>query len=48
MTMGDEKKDPALDDAPDTPGGDKPEPVDDRPMVGTVSPDDYPDRRKDS
>ena len=32
--MADEKKEPALDDAPDTPGGEKPEKVEDRPMVG--------------
>ena len=46
--MGDDKKDPASEDAPDTPGGEKPEKVEDRPMVGTVTPDDYPDTRKGS
>ena len=46
--MSDEKDDPALEDAPDTPGGEKHAPVEDRPMVGTVTPDDYPDKRKDS
>ncbi len=46
--MAYEKKDPALEDAPGTPGGEKPEPVEDRPMVGTVTPDDYPDTRKGS
>jgi hypothetical protein len=46
--MDDEKKDPALEDAPDTPGGEKPEKVEDRPMVGTVTPEDYTDTRKRS
>ena len=46
--MADDRKNPALDDAPYTPGGEKPEKVEERPMVGTVTPDDYPDRRKGS
>ena len=34
------------DDRPTTPGGQTPERVEDRPNVGTVTPDDYPaDRR---
>ena len=37
---------PELDDAPDTPGGEKPIAVEERPNVGTVTPDDYPDRKK--
>ena len=36
--MADDKKDRALEDAPDTPGGEKPEKVEDRPMVGMVTP----------
>ena len=35
-------------DAPDTEGGEKPEKVVDRPNVGVVTPDDYPDTRKRS
>jgi hypothetical protein len=46
MTMADEKDDPVLEDAPDTQGGEKPEKVEDRPMVSTVTPDEYPDTRK--
>lgn len=33
-------------DRPDTPGGQSPEKVEDRPRVGSVTPDDYPDERK--
>ena len=33
-------------DRPDTPGGQAPEKVEDRPNVGSVTPDDYPDERK--
>ena len=32
-------------DASETPGGLPQEPVEDRPNVGTVSPDDYPDAK---
>lgn len=32
------------DDAPDTPGGEPVEPVEDRPSVGTTQPQAYPDR----
>lgn len=31
-------------DRSDSPGGQPPEPVEDRPNVGTVKPEDYPDR----
>ena len=31
-------------DRSDSPGGQPPEPVEDRPSVGTVRPEDYPDR----
>jgi hypothetical protein len=34
------------DDRPTTPGGQRPEQVEDRPNVGTVTPADYPDDRK--
>ena len=30
----------------DTPGGEPPEPVEDRPNVGTVTPNDYPKRER--
>jgi len=33
-------------DTPETPGGLPPEPVEDRPNVGTVKPSDYPDRKQ--
>lgn len=45
--MSDDKKHEPL-DQPETPGGEKPEEVEDRPFVGTVTPDDYPDTRKGS
>ena len=34
------------DDRPTTPGGQSPEKVEDRPNVGSVTPDDYPADRK--
>ena len=37
---------PELDDAPEAPGGEKPIPVEERPHVGTVTPDDYPAPKK--
>lgn len=46
--IDDDDKQPMLDDAPDTTGGQKPEKVEDRPMVGTVTPDDYPETCKRS
>ena len=47
--MSDEKdRKPEDEDAPDTPGGNAPEKVVDRPQVGVVTPDDYPDTRKGS
>ncbi len=46
MTNDDDKQ--PMSDAADTPGGQKPEKVEDRPNVGTVTPDDYPDTRKRS
>lgn len=44
--MADDQDNPAHDDAPDTPGGEKPIPVEERPHVGTVTPDDYPAPKK--
>lgn len=34
---------PATNEEPATPGGQPPEPVEDRPNVGTVRPEDYPE-----
>ncbi|RYG86032.1 MAG: hypothetical protein EON59_10920 [Alphaproteobacteria bacterium] len=36
-----------LDRGQDTPGGQRPEAVEDRPVVGTVKPEDYPKDRAD-
>ena len=45
--MSEEMKQPET-DLPETEGGAKPEAVEDRPTVGVVTPDDYPDTRKGS
>ena len=44
----DQDRKPEDEDAPDTEGGTKQEKVSDRPNVGVVTPDDYPDTRKGS
>ena len=46
--MIDQDDKPEDQDAPDTEGGEKQEKVADRPNVGVVTPDDYPDTRKGS
>jgi hypothetical protein len=46
--MIEQDNEPEDGDAPDTEGGEKPEKVVDRPNVGVVTPDDYPDMRKGS
>ena len=48
MTMSDQDNKPEEQDAPDTEGGEEQEKVVDRPNVGVVTPDDYPDTRKGS
>ena len=45
--MSEDKTKPET-DLPETEGGAKPEAVEDRPNVGVVTPDDYPDTRKGS
>jgi hypothetical protein len=37
---------PGRDDPKETPGGQAPEDVEDRPNVGTVTPEDYPDDQR--